>query len=63
MKFKKAVMDYNEDVLKPSLKWTKQYWKEYTIFCMAVTVGPVLAVNAYEAIKHKLENRKRDTEE
>lgn len=44
MNFKKAAISYGNEVLKPSMKWIKQYWKEYTIFSVvyaAICLGPV----------------------
>lgn len=32
----KALKEYNEMVMKPSIKWTKRHWKGYSIYCLVV---------------------------
>ena len=33
---KKAMKDYNETCLKPSLGWIKRHWKGYTLFVVGI---------------------------
>lgn len=32
----KAMKDYNETCLKPSLGWLKRHWKGYTLFVVGI---------------------------
>ena len=39
---REALKEYNESVLKPSMKWISKHWKGYVLLC-AVVYGGLLA--------------------
>ena len=47
----KAMKDYNETCLKPSLGWIKRHWKGYTLFVVgfyAVSYGIGVAYSRWQ---------------
>ena len=52
----KAMEDYNETCLKPSLRWVERHWKGYTLFVVviyAVAYGLGVAYSRWENGKNK----------